>query len=156
MLLFFTRIPDERQKENWNWRTTIRHLDLLGFVTFAPTIIMFLLALNWGGTEHPWNSAIIIGLLCGAAGLFCVFLCCEYYKGDEASIPFSLFRQRILVASFCNQMLQAGAIMQMTYFLPLWFQTVKNDTPTLSGVDILPTIASQIVLSATCGMIGKL
>jgi hypothetical protein len=52
-------------------------------------------------------------------------------------------------------MLQAGALMQMTYFLPLWFQAIKNDSPTTSGVDVLPTVGSQIIFAAIGGVIGK-
>lgn len=154
VLLIFTRIPEERKKEKSSWTNTLRKLDLVGFAAFAPSIIMLLLALSWGGSTYKWHSAKIIGLLCGAGGLFCVFLGWESHKGQNAMIPLTLLRKRVIAASLTNGMLGAGALMQMTYFVPLWFQTVKNDSPTMSGVDILPTIGFQIFFALICGTIG--
>jgi hypothetical protein len=151
-----TRIPEERKKEKSKFMTTVVRLDLIGFATFAPAISMLLLALDWGGSQYTWHSARIIGLLCGSVGLLCVFLCWEYYKGADAMIPLTMFRQRILVATFSTALLQTGALMQMSYFMPLWYQVVKDDSPTASGIHILPTIGSQILFSALVGVTGKL
>src|SRR4051812_41760492 len=115
---------------------------------------MLLLALDWGGSSYAWGSATVIGLLCGAFVLFCIFLYWEYNKGSEALIPLALLRNRIIASSYCNGMLQAGALMQMTYFLPLWFQVIKDDSPTTSGVNVLPTVGSQIVFAAIGGVLG--
>jgi hypothetical protein len=154
-LLLSIRIPDERKKEKLSWGSTLRRLDLIGFAAFAPSVVMLLLALDWGGTSYSWRSAKLIGLLCGAFILFGIFLYWEYRKGTEALLPLALLRHRIIASSYCNGMLQAGALMQMTYFLPLWFQAIKNDSPTTSGVDVLPTVGSQIIFAAIGGVIGE-
>lgn len=155
MLILFIRIPEERKKEKTGWKATLLQLDLIGFASFAPSVIMLLIALDWAGDKYHWNSAMIIGLLCGSAGLFCAFICWEFHKGDEAMIPLKMFRRRILVACFVNAMLQSGALMQMSYFLPTWYQVVKDDSPTSSGLHILPTIGSQILFSLSCGLLGE-
>ncbi|KAF7913978.1 uncharacterized protein EAF01_000384 [Botrytis porri] len=36
------------------------HLDQCGFILSTPTIISFLLVLEWGGSSYPWSSATII------------------------------------------------------------------------------------------------
>jgi hypothetical protein len=41
------------------------YLDLVGFLLFAPTVLHLLLALQYGGNQHAWNSSVVIGLLCG-------------------------------------------------------------------------------------------
>ena len=115
---------------------------------------MLLLALNWGGNSYGWGSATIIGMLCGALGSFCVFLCWEKRKGKDAMVPLSLLRQRVIASCYWTGFFQAGAIVEMTYFLPIWFQAVKNDSPTRSGVNILPTVGSQILLAAITGVFG--
>ncbi|KAL9620370.1 MAG: hypothetical protein Q9160_005070 [Pyrenula sp. 1 TL-2023] len=71
-------------------------LDLVGFSLFAPAATQFILALQWGGTTHPWNSATIIGLFCGAFGTMIIFLAWEHYMGDGAMIPFSIIGKRVL------------------------------------------------------------
>jgi hypothetical protein len=155
LLLLLIRIPNEREKETSSWANTLRQLDLVGFAAFAPAIIMLLLALSWGGSTYQWKSAKIIGLLCGAAVLFYVFLGWEYHKGDGAMIPLKLLWKRTISASLINGMLGGGALMQMNYFVPLWFQVVKNDSPTMSGVAMLPTVGSQMVFVIICGFLGE-
>jgi hypothetical protein len=44
-------------------KETIIWLDLQGCALFATTVVMFLLALEWGGQTYPWKSVKIIGLL---------------------------------------------------------------------------------------------
>lgn len=71
-------------------------------------------------------------------------------------IPLKIFYKRRVTSSYITGFFQVGALVEMTYFLPLWFQTVKGDTPTMSGVDILPTIGSQIFFAAITGILGIL
>jgi hypothetical protein len=133
---------------------TLLELDLVGFALFAPVVIMLLLALNWGGKKDAWNSATTIGLICGAFGTLCIFLVWEHRKGDDAMVPFRLFRRRIIVSCYLTGFFQAGALVDMTYYLPLWFQSARRATATMSGVDILPTIGCQILFSAVTAVLG--
>lgn len=70
-------------------------------------------------------------------------------------IPLKLLRKRIISASLINGMLGAGTLIQMTYFVPMWFQVVKSDSPTMSGVDMLPTVASQMIFVIISGFLGE-
>jgi hypothetical protein len=90
---------------------------------------MCLLALESGGDQYPWNSSTIIGLLCGASGLFCVFLIWEHHKGGTATIPLMMFRRRVVSLGCSTMFLQFGALLLLTYWLPIWFQVVKGEGP---------------------------
>ncbi|GJC78768.1 efflux pump mlcE [Colletotrichum liriopes] len=134
------------------------HLDLPGFVLFAPAAIMFLLALQFGGSEHPWNSSVVIGLFVGAGITTALFLYWEYRQGDdEAMMPLGLFRSRIVWISCVVGSLTMSITMVTSYYLPLYFQSVKGATPFQGGVDFLPTILSQLVFAVVSGaLVGKL
>jgi hypothetical protein len=69
--LVFIHVPDRVVKTDISTtlHKTFKTLDIIGFLLFAPSIIMFLLALEWGGTNYPWADSRIIGLFCGAAGM---------------------------------------------------------------------------------------
>ena len=152
----FIRIPDLTTKTQVQSTVfvTLEKLDLFGFALFAPAAVQFFLALEWGGSRYVWDSATIIGLFCGAAGTFCVFLAWEYRRGDSAMIPFSMVKRRIVWCSCLVMFLFMGSMVVTTYYMPIYFQTIRNATPTMSGVYILPAILSQIVFAIISGVLG--
>lgn len=156
LLLMFIRIPDltSTTQAQSTIRMTLEKLDLFGFALFAPAAIQFLLAIEWGGTRYVWSSATIIGLFCGAAGTFSVFLAWEYRKGDSAMIPFSMARRRIVWSSCLVGSLFMASMIITSYYMPIYFQTIRNATPTMSGVYILPAILSQMLFATISGVLG--
>lgn len=156
-VLLMSPIPKKRKDHDAKLTVmqSIDKLDPLGFVTFAPTCVMFLLALEWGGKKYAWDSALIIGLFCGAAGMLAVFIFCEYRRSDTAMIPLGLFRERVVYCSCLVSMFQFGAIQTSAYYMPIWFQTIKGASPSMSGVDFLPLILSMIVATMVAGLLGK-
>ena len=156
ILLMLIRIPERTTKTEVQSTvlTLLKKLDILGFALFAPAAIQFLLALEWGGSRYAWKSATIIGLFCGAAGTFCVFLMWEYRRGDSAMIPLSMVRRRIVWSSCLVMFLFMGSMLTTTYYMPIYFQAVRNATPTMSGVYIIPAILSQILFATISGVLG--
>lgn len=94
IMLVFVRIPQQhpRPPPLSVIKSLHTNLDLAGFLIFAPALVMFLLALQLGGTTsaYAWNGSRIIGLFCGAGAMFIVFISWDYYKGDAAMLPFSI------------------------------------------------------------------
>ena len=159
ILLLLIQIPSRRAKlEAIEGKSIIftffKKMDTIGFALFAPFAIQFLLALQWGGTKYAWSDSKIIGLFCGAAGTLCVFLVWEHRIGDNAMIPFSIIRQRIVWCSCLVIGFFFGSMLMVSYYLPIYFQAVKGVSPTLSGVYLLPTILSQIAMSPVSGYLG--
>ncbi|MCJ1356954.1 MAG: hypothetical protein MMC33_006950 [Icmadophila ericetorum] len=159
LLLVFIALPDHSGKST-ETRTVgqfLAKLDVIGFAIFAGASIQLLLALNWGGIDYSWSSSTIIGLFCGAGGVLLVFLPWEYYKGNEAMIPFSLIGRHVVWSSCVNYGFFAGCLLTSTYYLPIYFQAVRNATPTLSGVDLLPSILGNMLFAIlTGGLVGRI
>ncbi|TEA10097.1 Efflux pump mlcE [Colletotrichum sidae] len=134
------------------------HLDLPGFVLFAPAAIMFLLALQFGGNEHAWNSSVVIGLFVGAGVTVLLFVCWERRVGDaKAMVPLGLFKRRVVWTSAVVGALNMSITLVGSYYLPQYFQSVKGETPFRGGVDFLPTILAQLVSAVVSGaLVGKL
>lgn len=151
------RIPEQRRKES---ALTIlsklhRYLDLVGFALFAPAVLQLLLALQYGGNQFPWNSSRVIGLFCGSAATLVVWLFWNRHKGDDALLPHSMISRRAVWASGIYQAFLMAAVYGGIYFLPIYFQSINNATPILSGVYLLPTILPQLVMAASSGAISK-
>ncbi|KAJ5163159.1 Major facilitator superfamily domain general substrate transporter [Penicillium coprophilum] len=147
-LVFFFKPPTRDLTKAPSVLRRLQNLDLLGASLFAPAIIMIFLALQWGGTEHAWKSANIIGLFIGGAGLGLVFALWQIRRGDDAMIPPRLITERTMFFSCFSEFFAMGAVYISIYYLPEWFQVIKNASPTKSGVMYLPLALSD-VLSAT-------
>lgn len=133
----------------------LKHLDILGFSIFAPAVTMFLLAVEWGGNKFAWSSATIIGLFCGSAAMVSVFGAWEHYNGDNAMIPRSIVRQKIILCGCGTVVFQMGSLLLLTYFLPVWFQVILDAKPIQSGVDTLPTMLSQVFGAVVPGVLSE-
>ena len=116
---------------------------------------MFLLALEWGGTKYAWHSATVIGLFCGSGGNLAIFLAWEYKRGDTAMIPLGMVKQRIIWTSCVVMFFFGGALLISSYYLAIYFQAVRGVTPLLSGVYLLPSILSQMVMAVLSGFLGS-
>lgn len=129
-------------------------LDLVGFAIILPTAIMFFMALEWGGQRYAWSSSVVIGLFVGAGLAFILFLVWEYYRGDDAMLPFSMLRTRIVWSAATYMFFFFGVLFCFDYYLPIFFQSVENDTAFLSGVHILPQVIAQVVFAMVSGIMG--
>ncbi|MCJ1277841.1 hypothetical protein MMC21_005655 [Puttea exsequens] len=155
VLLVLIRVPDQTIKTG-TYKIIFKKLDLIGFALFAPAAIQCLLALEWGGVEYAWSSATIIGLFCGTAGTLAVFISWEYRKGEEAMIPLSMVRKRIVWSSCLTLAFFFGTVLIMSYYLPIYFQAVRGASPTMSGVYMLPGVISQVVFATVSGaLVGR-
>ncbi|KAK1590281.1 major facilitator superfamily transporter [Colletotrichum navitas] len=134
------------------------HLDLPGFVLFAPAAVMFLLALQFGGNDYAWDSPVVIGLFVGAGVTAVLFFYWEHRLGDdEAMMPLDLFKNRIIWTSCVAGAASYSVTMVSSYYLPLYFQSVKGATPFQGGRDFLPTILSQLIFAVVSGaLVGRL
>ena len=61
-------------------------LDLVGAALMMSLLISYILALQYGGQTHPWNSGIVIGLLIGFVTILAVFVGWEMYQKEYAMI----------------------------------------------------------------------
>jgi hypothetical protein len=150
-------IPDQAVKPSIKsaMNTILHKLDLIGFVLFAPAAIQLLLALEYGSSKYPWGSATVIGLFCGAAGTFALFLYWEYRQGDRAMIPLSMVAKRTVWSSCLVMLALFAMVLSAVYYLPVYFQAIKHEPPLMSGVYMLPSILSQLLFAVTSGALSK-
>ncbi|KAF2737110.1 efflux pump protein [Polyplosphaeria fusca] len=156
VILLFIDIPDITAKPAFTLtlvRATIPKLDLIGFALFAPASVMLLLALQYGSANtYAWSSSVVIGLFSGTVATFLVFVVWEWREGDNAMIPGSIIKQRVVWASCLQSMSLMGVLIGASNYLPIYFQAVKGVSPTMSGVDMLPSILSQLLMALLSGV----
>ena len=149
------RIADTRDNsgKTLTWYEAINRLDPIGFCLFAPTCVMLLLALQWGGSAYAWHSSTIIGLFVGSGATLVVFCTWESRRGDSAMVPPSILKQKIVYTSCIINILQFSSLQIFAYYLPVWFQTIKGVSPITSGIYFMATAGPLIAASMITGFI---
>ncbi|KAL0942291.1 efflux pump [Colletotrichum truncatum] len=160
ILFLSIRIPEHRSAETLSVQTSLKtvlsKLDLTGFVFFAGFAVMVELALSWGGSDFPWNSPTVIGLLCGGFVSLVIFAAWEHRVGDSAMIPASVARRHEVWSASIYLGFFSGALLCFSYYMPIYFQAVKGVSALMSGIYLLSGILPQLVMAILSGaLIGK-
>lgn len=158
-LLLFKRIPEQISKNTFLevlWTLSLaRDLDIIGFIFFISASIQLLLGLEYGGNQYSWNSATVLGLLCGAIATFVVFGAWEYHMGQDAMLPGSLIKRRVIWSSSLMFAMLFGLTVPMLFYMPIYFQLIRGKSALDSGVAMLPTVLGQLVAAVISGVMSK-
>jgi len=155
----FVGIPEQAEKAAplKVFRTLHKQLDLVGFALFTPFTIQLLLALQYGASgEHPWGSAIVIGLFCGSGVAFILWAVWTRHAGREAIIPMYILQHRVVWSAILTQCILMTAIYVVTIYLSMYFQAIQNFSPMRSGSYLLASILSQLLFTGLAAKLREL
>ena len=125
-------------------------IDYLGITLLAASSVCLLLATVWGGSTYAWSSPEIIGLLAGGVVLGVAF-CIAETKANEPVIPMRLFRNDIFSVSVLLSLLAGIAMFAAILYIPLYQQLVRGNSPTKSGLLMLPLVLGILSASIISG-----
>jgi uncharacterized membrane protein len=86
--------------------------------------------------------------------MFILFLIWEWRQGDAAMIPMAMLKTKVIWSAGATLFFLLGAILAAEYYLAMYFQTVKGNSPVMSGVHILPTTISLLTFTMVSGMMS--
>ena len=156
--LALIRIPNaklEQKQTRLSVLQQLNRLDLPGCALFSGSVVMLLLAVDWGGSSYSWGSPTIINLFWGALFAFCSFLLWEHQRGPLSILPLGLFRNPIVSCAAATSVLSYGGLYVIIMYLPLWFQAVKGVSPLTSGIDYLPSVVTTTLGTVASGILGQ-
>ena len=150
IVLFFLHLSPP-PKASLSAKEKFLRMDPIGNLFFAPSIICLLIALQWGGSTYEWNNGRIIALLVLFGILLIVWIIIQGRSGDYATVPARIFLQRSIVAGFTFSNCIGGVMLSFTYYMPIWFQAIKNVDALQSGIRTLPFVLALVVASIIAG-----
>jgi len=148
-IAIFLKNPDQL-KTDASVRDRLKQLDFFGAFFLIPAVVCLLLALQWGGTQYPWNDGKIIGLFVAFGVITIIFIVIQVRSGDRATIPMSIFLRRSIFFSAMFSFFVGSSFLIVVYYIPLYFQGVKGVSATRSGIETLPLLIS-VVIGSLCG-----
>ena len=122
-------------------------MDPVGAILTMGAVISYILALHYGGQMYAWNSSQVVGLLVGFVVLSAAFAAWEWCQEDRAMVPFRLAGDRVYLVSSLFAFFFSGAYFLIIYYLPIYFQSIDNVSPAMSGVRNLPLILAVMIPS---------
>lgn len=150
-IMIFFKGPPQKASESIGFKARLWHFDPIGTAILMPAVVCLLLALQWGGSRYPWNDAKIIALLVVFGVLAIAFTAVQLWKGELATVPPRILRQRSVAFGGLFSFSLGGAFFIMVYYLPIWFQAIEGVSAVESGIRNLPTILSVVILSIVAG-----
>ena len=125
-------------------------IDYAGIITLIIGTVSLLLGLNLGGTQYPWLSWQILGLLGLSLLSWLLFVAFEKKAADPV-LSLALFKNRTFaVTNIVGFLMGLGMFGSLT-FLPLFLQGVLGVSATSSGNTMLPMMISLMLTSIVAG-----
>ena len=127
-------------------------IDVPGMILLSIALITILLATSWGGTTHPWNSPLIIGLYVTGAIATALFIVAER-KAEAPVVPLRLFKNSIFTLSTLSALILAMVMFSALTYLPIFAQGVLGVNATTSGIILMPMSVIQILAGILIGQL---
>ncbi|KAK9342150.1 major facilitator superfamily domain-containing protein [Lipomyces starkeyi] len=126
IILLFFKTPSSAKPKSATFREKLLQMDPVGVVLVMGAVISYI--------TYAWNSSQVVGPLVGFVVLAAAFAACEWCQEHRAmSVPCA-----VVFAFFFS-----GAYFLIIYYLLIYFQSIDNVSPTMSGVRNLPLIISR-------------
>ncbi|KAL8834114.1 MAG: hypothetical protein Q9170_003917 [Blastenia crenularia] len=145
VFLYFRDPPRSDANLRLTMKEKMARLDILGTVIFWPCITSLLLAFQWGGTQYGWANARVLVLLLLFAFLLGLFAWLQVRKGNLATLPLRLITRRSVLAGLAFSLCNNSALSVVDYYMPIYFQSVKELSPTKSGIMVVPTVVGLML-----------
>ncbi|OCK79945.1 putative MFS transporter [Lepidopterella palustris CBS 459.81] len=148
LLLLFLDVHNPKTKVSEG----IKAIDWCGSLSILGFTLMLLLGLDFGGTAFAWNSPKVVCLVVVGSLMSVLFVYSEKRLARYPLMPLGLFRHKSNIASLVLCFVHGFVFIAAEYYLPLFFQSVKEASPIHSGVLILPITVGEALMGITAGV----
>ena len=131
----------------------VRHtMDYRGAALLATTLGSIVLVTDLGGLTHSWSSPPIVALGLVAIVAFVLFVRVES-RAAEPILPLRLFRERTFAVVALIALSVGFALFGSVTYMPTFLQVVKGDSPTVSGLQMVPMMGGTLFSSIVTGQL---
>ncbi|KAL8974582.1 MAG: hypothetical protein Q9197_001174 [Variospora fuerteventurae] len=155
--VYFFYLPRFDPRPGVPLKQRLLQLDYLGTILIIGAFVSGVMAINFGGSVYEWNSGRIIGLFVTSGVLFILF---GVQQGltilttiEQRIFPVEFLKSKIMLVLFGEAACGITASFLPIYFIPLFFQFVRNDSALDAGVRLLPFVVFLVVVCVANGAI---
>lgn len=122
-----------------SFRQSIQNLDCLGILCVSLATVMLLMAFEWASLGISWGSSRIVLSLVVSACALATFIFAET-RAVKPVISLRFFTHPTRIGAYTAAFFHAIGYMGLNYYLPIYFQAVKGQNASQSGVSMLPIV----------------
>jgi predicted MFS family arabinose efflux permease/DNA-binding MarR family transcriptional regulator len=127
-----------------------RTIDYFGAVLLSIALTSAILVTSLGGNSLPWNSPFIFGM--GATAILSTFaFVAVEARSREPIFSLSLLRNRTFAVTSAVGLIVGLSLFGSVTYLPIYLQIVKGESPTRSGLQLMPMMLGMLVSSVVSG-----
>ena len=149
LLLLFLDVHNPRTKLSEG----VMAFDWFGTFSILAVTLLLLLGLDFGGAIFPWDSPKVICLIVFGTAMIGFFLFSQKRLAKYPLMPLSVFTSWSNSATFLLGFAHSMASFGAEYYLPLYFQSVKQASPLHSGILILPMMVTEAAVDIIVGIL---
>lgn len=128
-----------------------RAIDFTGAALITAGLVPLLLAFVWAGSQYPWGSWQIVGLLAVAVAALVAFGLVEQ-RAHEPILALDLFRSKAFTISAAVTFLTGVGMFGAILYITVFAQGVVGVSATQSGLILTPMTVGMVFASATSGL----
>ncbi|HEY6255187.1 MAG TPA: MDR family MFS transporter [Xanthobacteraceae bacterium] len=125
-------------------------IDYLGATLLSIALTAVILVTSLGGNSFPWGSPFILGMSAVAFVASMLFVVIEA-RSREPILSLALFRNRTFAITCAVGLIVGLALFGSVTYLPIHLQLVKGESPTGSGLQLMPMMLGMLVTSVVSG-----
>ncbi|OTB08287.1 hypothetical protein M426DRAFT_71366 [Hypoxylon sp. CI-4A] len=150
-IIIFFHTPKTVKPVPISVRDLILSMDIPGLTLCLGLLIAFTIAMQRGGITEPWSSSQVIGLLVGFGVMAILFGIVQWRAGENATLVTRILKQRTIAAVSAYIFFLNATNFTLVYNLPQYFQVIKGESATISGIMNLPLIVPSALFSFASG-----
>jgi hypothetical protein len=147
VVLFFLELPTP----NTPIIAGLKAIDWTGGLLIVGSALMILLGLEFGDVTYPWSSATVICLIVFGVAVLGIFIVNEWKFATNPVIPLRLFSNWSSIAAYAVYSCNFYILIGLSYYLPLYSQSVLGVDALQSGIHLVPLIVSSSLAAACTG-----
>lgn len=130
----------------------VRLFDLWGVTAIGIGKVLITLAIQWAISNSSWQSPQVLTTLIAGMTAVVAFFPAEA-TAESPVVPLRFFKHRTRVGAYIAVFFHSVSFSGLNYWLPMYFQAVRQQKSSVSGLSMLPWTLSFAIMSAVTGIL---
>ncbi|KAL6693977.1 major facilitator superfamily domain-containing protein [Trichoderma pleuroticola] len=149
--IYIFNLPNVYPVRGISLRDRIKSIDYVGSALSTGSGVAFSLAFVFAGGAWRWQDGRTIATIIAFGLLTTLYMVQQYYyiftTPETRSFPVHLLRSRSQILTAVCSVASYSALYIPTYFIPIYFQFVRNDTALKASVRLLPFLLVAVAFN---------